>query len=67
MSSIKTITTGILGAVSLNVAPAIAETMPTVHEVQEGLGLISQLIVLIATLVALFRKKKKPLTEETNE
>ena len=67
MSNIKTITTGILGAVSLNVAPAIAQTLPTGGAVQQGLGLVSQLVVLIATLVALFRRKKKPVTVEENE
>lgn len=49
---------GITGSVMIEVSPTIVEAIPSVEQVGEGVGIVSQILVLIATLIALFRKKK---------
>lgn len=53
---IVTIFTGMAGAGATEVAEKLPVFNP--QTVTEGVGLISQIVILVATLVALFKKKK---------
>lgn len=51
-----TVFTGIAGAGATEVVEQIPLFDP--QPITEGVGLISQIVILVATLVALFKKKK---------
>lgn len=54
--SIKTIFIGSVGAGATEVVEVATSFDPA--PITEGAGLISQIIILVATLIGLFRKKK---------
>ena len=42
------------------IASATAEAaLPTLEQIQEGSGLITQLVILVVTIIQLFKKKPK--------
>ena len=47
-------------------ASAAVEHMP-IDQLEGGMGILTQIVILVATLVGLFKKKKKPQIEEKSK
>ena len=47
-------------------ASTAAEHMP-IDQLEGGMGILTQIVILVATLVGLFKKKKKPQIEEKSK
>ena len=58
------IKTALTGSIGLN-ASGVAETvvLPTVDQIESGAGLITQLVILVVTIVGIF-KRRKPQTNQ---
>lgn len=58
-NSILTVFTGVLGSIAIDSSTAVINSIPTLETVNESVGIVSQILVLVATLVALFKRKKR--------
>lgn len=47
-----------LGMGTSAVAEKSLEALPTLEQINEGSGIITQLVILVVTLIGLFKKKK---------
>ena len=47
-------------------ASTAVEHLP-IDQLEGGMGILTQIVILVATLIGLFKKKKKPQVEEKSE
>ena len=55
----------VIGGAGLAASTAV-EQIP-IDQLEGGMGILTQIVILVATLVGLFKKKKKPITEEKSK
>lgn len=55
-SQILKVVTGVIGTGSIEAVDAVTSIDPTV--INESLGLIGQIVIIIATIISLFKRKK---------
>ena len=55
-AKLQTVLIGLSGAGSIEVVDQVATLNPAV--ITDGVGLVSQIVILIVTLIGLFKKKK---------
>lgn len=46
------------GALGISASAVTEATLPTIDQVNEGAGLITQLVILVVTIISFFKKKK---------
>ena len=55
----------VIGGAGMAASTAV-EHMP-IDQLEGGMGILTQIVILVATLIGLFKKKKKPNTEEKSK
>ena len=55
----------VIGGAGIAASTAV-EQIP-IDQLEGGMGILTQIVILVATLVGLFKKKKKPITEEKSK
>lgn len=57
-----TLTTAVTGVTGVVTSGVVEHVNP--DQLGEGMGLLTQIVILVATLIGLFKKKQKPKIEE---
>ena len=52
---------------SAGIAASTAVEQIPIDQLEGGMGIITQMVTLVATLIGLLKKKKKPITEEKSK
>lgn len=55
----------LIGGAGLTASTAV-EHIP-IDQLEGGMGILTQIVILVATLIGLFKKKKKPQIEEKSK
>ena len=55
----------VIGGAGMTASTAV-EHIP-IDQLEGGMGILTQIVILVATLFGLFKKKKKPITEEESK
>ena len=55
----------VIGGAGIAASTAV-ENIP-IDQLEGGMGILTQIVILVATLVGLFKKKKKPQIEEKSK
>lgn len=55
----------VIGGTGIAASTAV-EHLP-INQLEEGMGILTQVVILVATLIGLLKKKKKPQIEEKSK